>query len=174
VWRNKDLRIGGIDMLITDISKCTSSKGMKTTICYIKGENGGIESEYKVSSYEIPRPEMGNAWHEIDKAFQRVHPGYDEAEEWVLFYFNKVAIKYVSDMDGKIEIKSFKLTGIMNWDYMGFQNIATGQIYAKLNEELTAAIKKLVDESERYIKGQRAQMSIFKDDEGKKEGNDND
>lgn len=97
---------------ITNISKSASNKGRRIVICYVK-ENNGIEDNYKLSSFEIARPEMEEAWAAINVAYQRVHPDYREDETWVDFSFSSVSIKYVKNINGDIVIKEFRLSGVM-------------------------------------------------------------
>nr|DAW26904.1 MAG TPA: hypothetical protein [Caudoviricetes sp.] len=147
---------------ITNISQSTSNKGRRIVICYVK-ENNGIEDNYKLSSFEIARPEMEEAWAAINVAYQRVHPDYREDETWVDFSFSSVSIKYVKNLKGDIVIKEFRLSGVMAWDYMGFSTITTDKISPQQNEELTAAVCKLINEAELYVHGKRAQMQLFDD-----------
>ena len=74
---------------ITNISKSESNKGRRIVICYVK-DNQGIEDTYKLSSFEIARPEMEDAWEAINIAYQRVHPDYKDDETWVDFAFSRV------------------------------------------------------------------------------------
>ena len=85
--------IGGMSMgiRITNISKSESNKGRRIVICYVK-DNQGIEDTYKLSSFEIARPEMEDAWEAINIAYQRVHPDYKDDETWVDFAFSRVGI----------------------------------------------------------------------------------
>lgn len=156
--------IGGMSMgiRITNISKSGSNKGRRIVICYVK-DNQGIEDTYKLSSFEIARPEMEDAWEAINIAYQRVHPDYKDDETWVDFAFSRVGIKYVQSLKGDIVIKEFRLSGVMAWDYMGFSTIATDKISPQQNEELTAAVCKLIKEAELYVQGKRAQMQLFRD-----------
>lgn len=126
-------------------------------------DNQGIEDTYKLSSFEIARPEMEDAWEAINIAYQRVHPDYKDDETWVDFAFSRVGIKYVQSLKGDIVIKEFRLSGVMAWDYMGFSTITTDKISPQQNEELTAAVCKLIREAELYIQGKRAQMQLFRD-----------
>lgn len=135
---------------ITNISQSASNKGRRIVICYVK-ENNGIEDNYKLSSFEIARPEMEEAWAAINVAYQRVHPDYREDETWVDFSFSSVSIKYVKNINGDIVIKEFRLSGVMAWDYMGFSTITTDKISPQQNEELTAAVCKLINEAELYV-----------------------
>ena len=156
--------IGGMSMgiRITNISKSESNKGRRIVICYVK-DNQGIEDTYKLSSFEIARPEMEDAWEAINIAYQRVHPDYKDDETWVDFAFSRVGIKYVQSLKGDIVIKEFRLSGVMAWDYMGFSTITTDKISPQQNEELTAAVCKLIKEAELYVQGKRAQMQLFRD-----------
>lgn len=147
---------------ITNISKSASNKGRRIVICYVK-DNQGIEDTYKLSSFEIARPEMEDAWEAINIAYQRVHPDYKDDETWVDFAFSRVGIKYVQSLKGDIVIKEFRLSGVMAWDYMGFSTITTDKISPQQNEELTAAVCKLIKEAELYVQGKRAQMQLFRD-----------
>lgn len=122
-----------------------------------------IEDTYKLSSFEIARPEMEDAWEAINIAYQRVHPDYKDDETWVDFAFSRVGIKYVQSLKGDIVIKEFRLSGVMAWDYMGFSTITTDKISPQQNEELTAAVCKLIKEAELYVQGKRAQMQLFRD-----------
>lgn len=106
---------------------------------------------------------MEDAWEAINIAYQRVHPDYKDDETWVDFAFSRVGIKYVQSLKGDIVIKEFRLSGVMAWDYMGFSTITTDKISPQQNEELTAAVCKLIREAELYIQGKRAQMQLFRD-----------
>ena len=74
-----------------------------------------------------------------------------------------IGIKYVQSLKGDIVIKEFRLSGVMAWDYMGFSTITTDKISPQQNEELTAAVCKLIKEAELYVQGKRAQMQLFRD-----------
>lgn len=106
---------------------------------------------------------MEDAWEAINIAYQRVHPDYKDDETWVDFAFSRVGIKYVQSLKGDIVIKEFRLSGVMAWDYMGFSTITTDKISPQQNEELTAAVCKLIKEAELYVQGKRAQMQLFRD-----------
>lgn len=147
---------------ITNISQSVSNKGKRIVICYVK-DNNGIEDNYKLSSFEMARPEMEDDWAAINVAYQRVHPDYKDDETWVDFSFSRVVIKYVQTLNGNIVIKSFRLSGVMAWDYMGFSTIMTDDITPQQNEELTAAVCRLIKEAELYVQGKRAQMQLFRD-----------
>lgn len=131
---------------------------------YKKQNLKGIEEDFRIESVDIPRPEMKDAYWEVRDIFFEYFKQFK-------FLKNKPTIQTVNLRYGgknfeKDEISAIKIDGrIENIDCDGLKYSTDWlEITDKKRQAVMEKLNKLIYEAEAFIRGDRAQESLFKEE----------
>lgn len=136
-------------MLINRIK--VTSKNIQ--IGYIQDEAGMTPRSYVLKSVELGRPEFYEAMENIFKVLSRMNGSFAIGCEGTV---ETVRLKY----NGVNQVQQFMLSGRMYGENIMLVTFDTEPIIFEPMQSLSRAVYSVVKEAERYIKGERAQMTL--------------